>query len=96
MNKWNFFRKITAIILGGFWGFRAEFASTNGITAYEYLISFVIVMIIFSILTYFIMKDKKTSNKELIKKELREDSIWAIASLIIGFFIPKLFGWVFS
>jgi len=95
MNRYNITRKLIAIILGAFWGYRVNLVIEKGISVSDYLISFGIVAIFLFSLGLLISKEKKTSDFDTIKREIWEDVIWAIVSLVLGFLLPLAFNLIF-
>ncbi len=96
MNLWNIGRKVFAIVLGAFWGYRANIAMERGITPIQYLISFIMVMVFLSVLAYFISKGKNTKDKEIIKKEVWKDVNWAIVAIVLAFILKLVFRFIFN
>jgi len=94
-NRYSVGRKLFACILGLIWGYRTKLAITNGLSISDYLISFIIVMVLLSGLAYMVGKEKKTSNLAIIRKEMRSDTNWAIISCIIGFLAIAVFELIF-
>jgi len=94
--NYNIIRKLFAIILGSFWGYRANLAVNKGITIGQYFISLFIVMLFLFILAFFVSKEKKTSNIEVIKKGVWEDVTWAIIAGVFGFVLPYFFDLIFK
>lgn len=91
MNWYKVSRKTVAVILGAFWGYRADFAVKEGITIGQLLLSSFVVFLLFFILVFLIIKEKKTKNMKIIKREAWDDAIWAIIALVLGYLLPNVF-----
>jgi hypothetical protein len=94
MKWYGVARKAVAVILGAFWGYRADVAVKVGIALGQLILSSLVVFLLFFILIFLIHKEKKTKNINIIKREAWDDAIWAIIALILGYFLPNVFSLV--
>jgi len=83
MDKWQISRKVVSSLLGILWGFRVEVVVKYGFTLIDYLISFLGVVILLSLMSFFISKQFKTNDVNKIKKEIWKDVIWAIIFIFV-------------
>jgi len=91
MNWYGVSRKAVAVVLGLFWGYRADVAIKEGITVGQLILSSLVVFLLFFILVFLIHKEKKTNNIKILKRESWDDAIWAIVSLFLGYVLPNVF-----
>lgn len=96
MNIYSILRRVIAGILGIVWGYRLDLAIERGISWGEYLVFFILVGIIFGTLRLLVTKEKNTSDKKLIRREVYKDAFWAILFMILGFVAKQALDLVFT